>query len=101
MYLILTVQHSRVTISLKEGDGVFDEISWDDRRDLLEKLLPNIDALLGRNALKITDIGKFSLDIDVPESYSTYRIAKATIETLRFYSGNIVPGIQTGYNIQR
>ena len=84
MDLLLTVQHLRVTVSLKKGEILLDEMSWNDQRDLLEKLLSNIDALLKRNKLKITGIEKFELDIDVPDSYSTYRIAKATIETLKF-----------------
>ena len=72
---------------VKEG-VLLGESSWKDQRDLLEKLLPGINDLLAKMGVGVTDIRDFRLDIDVPESYSTYRIAKATVETLKFCARN-------------
>lgn len=84
MELIVFVRSPQVKIMLVEGSNLLGESSWKDQRDLLEKLLPGINDLLTKMGAKITDVRDFRLDIDVPESYSTYRIAKATVETLKF-----------------
>jgi len=85
MKLRLVIEKSNVTISLyNKNDQVIDSSTWRDDRNLLEKLLPEIDALLNKNGAQIDEVDEIDYSIDVPESYSTYRIGKAVMETLKF-----------------
>lgn len=85
MKICLEIKKSLVTASLLDDKGrKLDFVSWKDERNLMERLLPGIKELLEKNNLQIGDIHDFDYDIDVPESYSTYRIGKAVMETLRF-----------------
>jgi len=85
MKLRLVIEKSNVTISLHgKVDQVIDSSTWRDDRNLLEKLLPEIDALLNKNGAQIDEVEEIDYSIDVPESYSTYRIGKAVMETLKF-----------------
>jgi hypothetical protein len=88
--MILSFQINKtaeVTLNLKEKDKIIDQLCWQDRQNLSEKLLPKVDVLLKRNDITAKNLDDVSLKIDMEESYSAYRIAAATRETLRYCMG--------------
>ena len=88
--MILSFQINKtaeVTLSLKEKDKITDQLCWQDKQNLSEKLLPKVDVLLKRNDITAKNLDDVSLKIDMEESYSAYRIAAATRETLRYCMG--------------
>ena len=88
--MILSFQINKtaeVTLSLKEKDKIIDQLYWQDKQNLSEKLLPKVNALLKRNNITAKGLDDVSLKIDMEESYSAYRIAASTRETLRYCMG--------------
>ena len=85
--MILSFQINKtaeVTLSLKEKGKIIDQLCWQDKQNLSEKLLPKINVLLKRNNITAKGLDDVNLRIDMEESYSAYRIAAATRETLRY-----------------
>ena len=54
------------------------------RAKISEELLETISNLLKNNKLTPGLIGDFSLDTDLGENYTAYRVAKMTLETLKW-----------------
>jgi len=75
---------AEVTLSLKEKGKIIDQLCWQDKQNLSEKLLPKVNVLLERNNITAKGLDDVNLRIDMEESYSAYRIAAATRETLRY-----------------
>ena len=84
MRIIITIKNREVRISLFQGETFLDEIIFTEENNILEKLLPSIDKLLRRNSLDSKKINKIDLKTDLAESYTTYRIAKATADTFNW-----------------
>ncbi len=85
--MILSFQINKtaeVTLSLKEKGKIIDQLCWQDKQNLSEKLLPKVNVLLERNNITAKGLDDVNLRIDMEESYSAYRIAAATRETLRY-----------------
>jgi hypothetical protein len=85
--MVLNIQikkNLKIILILKEKNKIIDKINWQDKQNLLEKLLPQIDLLLSKNQLSVQDLEDINLKIAIEESCSTYRIAKATGETLKY-----------------
>ena len=88
--MILSFQINKtaeVTLSLKEKDKIIDQLCWQDKQNLSEKLLPKINVLLKRNNITAKGLDDVNLKIDMEESYSAHRIVAATRETLRYCMG--------------
>jgi len=82
MKILINLDDQSISILLLQNKKIIDQIKWQDNRDLLEKLLPELDQLIQKNNLKITDIKKFDFKTNVDKHYSSYRILKATVDTL-------------------
>jgi hypothetical protein len=82
MKIKFNLKDQEISILLLKNQKIIDQIKWQDNRDLLEKLLPQLDKLLKKNKLKTTDIQKFDFKTNFDKHYSSYRILKATVETL-------------------
>jgi tRNA A37 threonylcarbamoyladenosine modification protein TsaB len=87
MKLIISINDNKVkAILLKRGKAV-DEEGFDLDNNLSEKLLPTIDKLLKRHKTEPKDLEKAELKAKVPDSYTTYRIAKAVVDALNWARG--------------
>jgi hypothetical protein len=67
----------------KEGK-IIGKLDFAEERDLSEKLLRSIDALLKENKVNQKHIEKIELQSDIGEPYTTYRIAKMVAETFNW-----------------
>jgi len=84
MNIILSVQQKKITISLRKGKEIVDQKQWGDKRDLSLRLLSEIDALLQKNDVLPSDIKKMFVTTDLPEGYTTPRIAETVAKTWNF-----------------
>ncbi len=82
--LQLLVKEKEVTIAIFDGDNYFDEESWIDENNLLEKFFPIMDGMLKKNNMSIDNIDSFELVTNIPAGYTTARIAETIIKTLNF-----------------
>lgn len=74
-----------IEICLKEGKKILDKISFEEKGDLTEKLLPNIDRLIKKNKFQIKDIKKITTQSDLREPFTSYRILKTLEKTFNFF----------------
>ncbi|MEA3273157.1 MAG: hypothetical protein U9Q72_00975 [Patescibacteria group bacterium] len=88
MILVLQIDKTaKASISLEERGKLIDQLRWQDKQNLSEKLLPKINILLKRNNITVQELEDVNLAVDMEESYSAYRIASATMKTLRYCMG--------------
>ncbi len=80
--LFLHTQHVRLV--LVDGETTIGQRTWEDDNDLLEKFFPFLDELLTEHDVDIADITDVTLQCDVPRGYTTARIARTIVKTLRF-----------------
>ncbi|MEN8252259.1 MAG: hypothetical protein ABFQ53_01615 [Patescibacteria group bacterium] len=71
-------------VLLDEKNKKVDEREWTDENNLLEKFFPALDDMFKRNDIDINDVEDFQLKTDIPEGYTTARIAQTIINTLNF-----------------
>ncbi|MCA9365215.1 MAG: hypothetical protein KC736_04960 [Candidatus Moranbacteria bacterium] len=74
--ILLSIKEKTVTLTLKKGEEEIAQSVWQEENNLNEKLLLAIDELLTKHNLAPKTIEKIDLDLDIPESWSTARIAK-------------------------
>lgn len=87
MYLIInTAQNNTISLSLKDGDIVIDEIVVESHLTQAERLLPLIDELLVKNKVKLTDIEKIGV-ANRGEGFTSLRIGVITANTLGYALG--------------
>ncbi|XLQ20447.1 MAG: hypothetical protein ACKUBY_01560 [Candidatus Moraniibacteriota bacterium] len=84
MHIKLELKEKNVSLVLLDGENKIDEENWVDENNLLEKFFPIIDDMLKRNNTNIDNVEKFNLETNIPEGYTTARIAKTIIKTLNF-----------------
>jgi len=86
MQIKLTLNDKKISIVLSKELEQLDKIMWIDKNDLLEKFFDNLEKILRDNKCDIDDISNFDLESNVSNKYTTARIAKTLIDTLRFAS---------------
>jgi len=84
MNIEIKIEKNVVSIFLKNKKNIQDQIVFPEERNLAEKLLPSIDSLLKKNKAKPTDIEKMELIADLDDSFTTYRIAKAVVDSFNW-----------------
>lgn len=83
-HFLLEVSKSKVFLTLKKEDEVLEKMLVGDGYSLAEKLLPAIDDMLRKNDLEPKDIEVFEVASDLPEGYSSRRIAETTASIFGF-----------------
>ena len=76
MILDIKIINNRVTLSFNNQ-----KISWQDNRDLSEKLLVKIDRLLKKNKLSIADVSKVNFKSENC-GFMAEKVGKITTEVL-------------------
>lgn len=73
-----------VEISLKDGRKTIDRSSFAEHQNLSEKLLVEIDRLLIKNGLTASDLSGVKVKSEIPQSYTSTRIAKAVEKAFNY-----------------
>lgn len=77
MYIfILKVEKDRSSLVLVNDGTVQAAYEWPESRDMGQKLYQAIDETLAAQGLKAEDISEFTVETDLPESYTSVRIAE-------------------------
>ena len=83
MKIILKInEENNIALSLVDGKKEKDSLGWKDDNSLSRVLLSKIDQLLRRNKIGLDKISGYKIMSQVPENYTSFRIAKITLESL-------------------
>lgn len=73
-----------VEVSLNDGKKLLDRVSFAEKGDLTEKMLPLINRLIKKNKFQIQDIQKMVVESDLKEPFTSYRILKTIERTFNY-----------------
>ena len=79
---LIILKDESIRIKLMDKKLCLAETSWKDKANLSRNLLKKIDALLRKNGIGVDKISSYKIISDVSENWTTYRIAKITLESL-------------------
>ena len=83
MKIILKInEDNSIKLSLLEGNKEKDSLAWKDSSNLSRLLLLKIDQLLKKNKIGLDKIFGYKIMSQVPENYTSFRIAKITLDGL-------------------
>lgn len=82
--LKIDINSFKITLLLFAEEKLLDKVDWEDKNNLSESLLIQIDSLLRKNELRVADIDQFSVSSDQQDGYTTTRIAQTVADTLNF-----------------
>jgi tRNA A37 threonylcarbamoyladenosine modification protein TsaB len=81
----IKLENKIIEIYLKNGRKVLDFMSFEEKNNLTEKLLPSVSEIIKKNKLEVKDIQKISIKSDLGEPYTSYRILKTVEKTFNFF----------------
>ena len=84
MNLKIILENKALTIELKNNQQTIDSIHLNDINNLSKILLSNIDLIIRRNGLKKDQIKRLSVESNLPDSYTSGRIAKSLEKSYNF-----------------
>ncbi|MDD5464231.1 MAG: hypothetical protein PHP62_03720 [Candidatus Moranbacteria bacterium] len=76
MNLLISLDGNSISLALKDGRKIVDELSWNDEYTLSEKLLPNIDELLRKNKVSKNEVEKVTTKISKTSGVTSARIVR-------------------------
>lgn len=76
MEILIKIGKKQVSLKLRDKKKILDEVVFDLKKDLSQKLLKKIENLLSRNKKEPRDVKDIKLTADIKKSYTSYRIAK-------------------------
>ncbi|MCX6762672.1 MAG: hypothetical protein NT093_02725 [Candidatus Moranbacteria bacterium] len=83
MKIILKISEDKsIKLSLFDGKKGMDSLAWKDENSLSRLLLVNLDKLLRKNEVGLDKISGYTIISEVPQKWTTYRIADITLKTL-------------------
>lgn len=82
--LINISKEGKISLILEKNKKSLANFSWLDQRDLMEKLLPQLEKFLKREKVKLTDLKKVKVSSAMGENCSTTRIATAQAEAINY-----------------
>ncbi len=80
VWLEVEVTLQDATVRLFQGDTCLESVLLDQPRELAERLLPVVDTLLSHHGIQPSEIRKFDVRSDLPEGYSSRRIAETVAQ---------------------
>jgi len=84
MNIEIKIENKVVEVRLMEKKTVRNKIVISEEHRLSEDLLPTIDKLLKKNKFEPKDIEEMTLQSDLGENFTTYRIAKAVTDAFNW-----------------
>ncbi|HBB36743.1 MAG: hypothetical protein UX02_C0001G0111 [Candidatus Moranbacteria bacterium GW2011_GWC1_45_18] len=83
MKIVLKIDDNNVVrIFLFKGKKEKESLEWKEENSLSRFLLANLDKLLRKNGAGLDKISEYKIISDVPENWTSARIAKVTFESL-------------------
>ncbi|MDP2837756.1 MAG: hypothetical protein Q8O53_00565 [Candidatus Moranbacteria bacterium] len=80
----LQLQKESSRLSLLQDDQVIDDQSWPEARDMGQRLFAALAALLKKHDLKPEDVGEFQIESELPDTYTSSRIAETVKKVYAF-----------------
>ena len=87
MKLVVDIHNKIVKIILLEDKKEQDYLEFSEENNLSDKLLSSVDELLQKNKLSAKDVEKMELETDLTDGFTTYRIAKAVVDSFNWGKG--------------
>lgn len=84
MLLAIKTINNEIQLVLKKEGKIVDRALFSDKHNLTEELLPAIERLIAKNKLDRADISKVRVDSDMPDSFTTARIAKIVANAINW-----------------
>jgi len=84
MNIKIVLKNSEIAIELRNNQKIVDSINLENANNLSKILLVNIDSILRRNKLKKNQLKNISVKSDIPDSYTSHRIAKSLEKSFNF-----------------
>lgn len=75
-------EYKNIKLSLFDGKKEKDSLEWQDENSLSHILLANLDKILSKNGVGLDKISGWQIMSEVPQKWTTYRIADITLKTL-------------------
>jgi len=79
-------ENNYIKLCLISAKKRIDCLEWQDRNDLSRKLLANLDKILAKNDIALDKIESCNIISEVPQKWTTYRIADIAFKTLNIGS---------------
>ena len=76
-------EENNIKLCLFEGKKEKDCLEWKDENSLSRVLLANLDKLLTKNKLGLDKISGYTIMSEVPQKWTTYRIADIALKMLK------------------
>lgn len=80
----LIITKDRSTLALLKDGETFAEKSWNEGRDMGRRLFEGMEGLFEENNLKPIDVSDFVVDSEIPENYTSMRIAETVRKVYQF-----------------
>ncbi len=80
----LKIEKEKSYLSLRKDTLILDIKEWEEGRDMGRKLFENISKLLTENNMNASEISAFTIDSDIPENYTSMRIAETVKKVYTF-----------------
>lgn len=80
----LKIEKEKSRLSLRQGQETVAAEEWPEDRDMGRKLFEAIAELLKKNNLQPEEISGFVIDSDMPEGYTSMRIAETVKKAYTF-----------------
>jgi len=88
MNIIISTSKITAKMELKNNSKSVDILEWKNDYNLSRLLLFNLDKLLKKHNLKLSDIEKFEFKNEEDTGFTTSRIAETTVNILNFANKN-------------
>jgi len=80
----LKITKERSTLVLQCDEKVLGKVEWEEGRDMGKRLFEGIAKLLKDNNVKPKEVSDFIIDSDIPENYTSMRIAETVQKVYAF-----------------
>jgi tRNA A37 threonylcarbamoyladenosine modification protein TsaB len=78
------LNHDFLLVSLEKEGRVIGKVKTSNDRTISQKLLPLLDKFLKKNKVSTEDIKDIKLKSKLPDSFTSYRIVKVVLETIKW-----------------
>ena len=85
--LLFCVGENATDVFVSQDGDEIDQVRIEPNRDLLEKFLPAIDTLLSKHGFSSRDVADIRVESELPDGYSSRRIAETIANVWRFARG--------------
>lgn len=84
MILKLHLKKEKNILYLKDGRKIIDQSVWKEENNMSQKLLLEIDKIIKKNKLELNGIKKIEVKNNIPNNFTTTRIARTVAKTFAY-----------------